>query len=235
MSERRVRQSAVIPPDRSLPWAIQRPDLTALAIPAVVGAIPAESWWQRAHPVPAGTTRAGDNELADTAAGLTMGVGSLIAPFVGQRLLDPVTRSRTAGEVAHGDGGGRKHCDHGPLFLLNTLWLLGIVWLPVATALVGQMETDRLQAVLYIGSMLLVSVSLTFVSRYLVLHPELLQGHAQTGPRRGPRALTLLSSLLAVALVVTLIWPGLGYLPLFLLFLFVPLSRIIEGRASQDR
>ena len=64
---------------------MRRPDLTVLAIPAFVGAMAAEVLWQRRHPAPAGTTRAGDDELADTIASLTMGVGSLVAPFVPAR------------------------------------------------------------------------------------------------------------------------------------------------------
>ena len=68
-----------------------RPDLTVLAIPAFVGAMGAEYAWQRRHPAPPGTSRAGDYALADTLASLTMGVGSLVAPFVTKGLLDPVT------------------------------------------------------------------------------------------------------------------------------------------------
>ena len=70
---------------------MRRPDLTVLAIPAFIGAMAAEFAWQRRHPAPAGTSRAGDYELADTMASLTMGVGSLLAPFVAKKLLDPVT------------------------------------------------------------------------------------------------------------------------------------------------
>jgi len=70
---------------------VGRPDLTVLAIPAFVGAMASEVLWQRRNPAPAGTTRAGDYEVADTIASLTMGVGSLIAPFVAKKLLDPVT------------------------------------------------------------------------------------------------------------------------------------------------
>jgi sterol desaturase/sphingolipid hydroxylase (fatty acid hydroxylase superfamily) len=70
---------------------MRRPDLTVLAIPAFVGAMAAEYAWQRRNPAPAGTTRAGDYELADTMASLAMGLGSLVAPFVTKRLLDPVT------------------------------------------------------------------------------------------------------------------------------------------------
>ena len=73
---------------------MRRPDLTVLAIPAFVGAMAAEVLWQRRHPAPPGTSRAGAYELADTIASLTMGVGSLVAPFVSARLLDPVTPGR---------------------------------------------------------------------------------------------------------------------------------------------
>ena len=65
-------------------------DLTVAAIPAFVGAMIAEHAWQRAHPVEPGT-RAGDYQLADTVASLSMGIGSLAAPYVARRLLDPVT------------------------------------------------------------------------------------------------------------------------------------------------
>ena len=65
-------------------------DLTVAAIPAFVGAMVAEYAWQRSHPVEPGT-RAGDYQLADTVASLSMGIGSLAAPYVARRLLDPVT------------------------------------------------------------------------------------------------------------------------------------------------
>jgi sterol desaturase/sphingolipid hydroxylase (fatty acid hydroxylase superfamily) len=65
-------------------------DLTVLAIPAYAAAIAAEVAWQRAHPVEPGT-RAGDYQTADTLASLAMGAGSLVAPYVSRRLLDPVT------------------------------------------------------------------------------------------------------------------------------------------------
>jgi sterol desaturase/sphingolipid hydroxylase (fatty acid hydroxylase superfamily) len=65
-------------------------DLTVAAIPAFVGAMVAEYAWQRTHPVEPGT-RAGDYQLADTVASLSMGIGSLAAPYVARTLLDPVT------------------------------------------------------------------------------------------------------------------------------------------------
>ncbi len=68
-------------------------DLTVLAIPAYAAAIGAEVVWQRAHPVAPGT-RAGDYQTADTLASLAMGAGSLVAPYVARKALDPVTPGR---------------------------------------------------------------------------------------------------------------------------------------------
>ena len=68
-------------------------DLTVLAIPAYAAAIGAEVAWQRAHPVEPGT-RAGDYQTADTLASLAMGAGSLVAPYLSRKLLDPVTPGR---------------------------------------------------------------------------------------------------------------------------------------------
>ena len=101
-SGRRATPSA----HRKRPTSMRRPDLTVLAIPAFVGAMAAEVLWQRRHPAPPGTTRAGDYELADTIASLTMGVGSLVAPFVSARLLDPVTPGR--GPLREGADGHRR-------------------------------------------------------------------------------------------------------------------------------
>lgn len=66
---------------------MRRPDLTVLAVPAFFGAMGAEYWWLCQHPAAPGTTRSGDYELNDTLASLTMGVGSLIAPFVTRPIL----------------------------------------------------------------------------------------------------------------------------------------------------
>ena len=73
--------------------SVVKVDLTVLAIPAYFAAMGAEYAWQRAHPVEAGT-RAGDYQTADTLASLAMGVGSLVAPYVARKVLDPVTPGR---------------------------------------------------------------------------------------------------------------------------------------------
>ncbi|MGI9587045.1 MAG: sterol desaturase family protein, partial [Dietzia maris] len=64
-------------------------DLTVLAIPAFVGAMAAEYAWQKRNP--AVGERAGDYEFADTMASLSMGVGSLLAPYISATVLSPLT------------------------------------------------------------------------------------------------------------------------------------------------
>ena len=68
-----------------------RPDLTVLAVPGFVAAMAAELAWQRRHPAAPGQERAGDYELHDSIASLSMGVGSLLAPFVTEPLLRRLT------------------------------------------------------------------------------------------------------------------------------------------------
>lgn len=79
---------------------MNRPDLTVLAIPAFVGAMGAELWWQRKHPTSPGEDRAGDYELNDTIASLTMGIGSLIAPFVTGPIVRRLSPGTTKGGTA---------------------------------------------------------------------------------------------------------------------------------------
>lgn len=67
-------------------------DLTVLAIPGFVGAMAAEYAWHVRNPEESKRVGgAGTYELADTMASLTMGVGSLVAPLVTGRLLDPIS------------------------------------------------------------------------------------------------------------------------------------------------
>jgi len=85
-------------------------DLTVVAVPGYFAAMGVEYWRQRRRRAGGAPTTAGDYEARDTSASLSMGVLSLLAPFVVPRLLRPVTRGRgrfakvlvgaTAGAVA---------------------------------------------------------------------------------------------------------------------------------------
>lgn len=68
-------------------------DLTVIAIPAFFGGMGAEHLWLKRHAAERGPT-GGDYERRDTLASLAMGVGSLVAPLVMDRVLAPVTPGR---------------------------------------------------------------------------------------------------------------------------------------------
>lgn len=68
-------------------------DLTVIAIPAFFGGMGAEHLWLKRHAVERGPA-AGDYERRDTVASLSMGVGSLVAPLVMDRILAPVSPGR---------------------------------------------------------------------------------------------------------------------------------------------
>lgn len=113
------------------------------------------------------------------------------------------------------------------LFWLNALWMLGIVWLPVATAMVGSLATDPLQLGLYIGTMLFTSLVMTLLHLLLLRRPGLMM--AGERHHRGEVAASLATSLLfAVALTLALLVPGVDYWSLLVLLLSFPLELLIQ-------
>jgi uncharacterized membrane protein len=118
---------------------------------------------------------------------------------------------------------------------LTIAWMFTIVWLPVATAVVGQMDTDATQVVLYIGTLLITSVVLMVTRLYVMRHPDL----HEIEPirlRHGITADLITSALFALALATALLAPAIGYYSMFLLLLTWPLHRIatnvIDRRAA---
>ena len=59
------------------------------------------------------------------------------------------------------------------LLWINIAWLATIVWLPVPTAMLGQMDTDPLQEIIYIGTLILTQITTLAAKLYLLRHPEL--------------------------------------------------------------
>lgn len=115
------------------------------------------------------------------------------------------------------------------LLWLTIAWMLTIVWLPVATALLGQMDPDAIQKVLYIGSLLLTSLILLATRVYIRRHPEL---HSIPEGRlsSGMTASVVTSALFAAALVVAIVLPAIGYWAMFLLMLTAPITRVVTRR-----
>ena len=116
------------------------------------------------------------------------------------------------------------------LLWLNVLWMFTIVWLPVPTALVGALETDRPQLALYIGSMLANAVVSVAIHLVLRRSPALWVSDNPPGPS-GTYGLLIFAGLLVLALAIALAWPGVGYSALFVLLLSGPVERVIAQRS----
>jgi uncharacterized membrane protein len=108
-------------------------------------------------------------------------------------------------------------------------WALTIVVLPVPTALVaGSHEGDKSE-VLYIGTMALSSLALTLAAWRVARTPGIRDG----GPPPNPvDAITTLVILL-LALALSLLIPGAGYIPLLLMLLSGRVSALIRSRRNR--
>ncbi|MEJ1089413.1 TMEM175 family protein [Microbacterium sp. Mu-80] len=112
------------------------------------------------------------------------------------------------------------------LLWLNVAWMLTIVWLPVPTAMLGQMDTDPLQAVIYIGTLILTQVATLAGKLYLQRHPQL---HAMSDDllRRGAVGDVAAIILFSVALPIAAWVHDVGYYALLLVALTGPLERML--------
>lgn len=119
----------------------------------------------------------------------------------------------------------------GLLMVLNILWMLSVVVLPVVTAMVGSMDTDRLQIVLYVGTMLVNSLLMTGMSLLVLRHPVIWGDGAEPDYSSMAGALSV-AVMLFVALVIALLSPSVGYLSLLVLFLANPLQALLERRRA---
>lgn len=121
-----------------------------------------------------------------------------------------------------------------PLLWLNIAWMLTIVWLPVATAMTGQMASDTLQYVLYIGSMALTSILLLCNRLYLLGHPQL-HDIPRQALASGALADVLVAALFVIAMLIAILVPGVGYNAMFLLLLSAPIHRMLRGSRRRAR
>ncbi|QNA91792.1 MULTISPECIES: TMEM175 family protein [unclassified Microbacterium] len=115
----------------------------------------------------------------------------------------------------------------GPLLWINVAWMATIVWLPVPTAMIGQMDTDALQAVVYIGTLIMTQVTTLAGWLYLARHPELGSVSSETirlGAIGDLASIILFTAALAIAVVAS---PN-GYAGLLLLLLSDPMSRLLN-------
>lgn len=119
-----------------------------------------------------------------------------------------------------------------PLLWINVAWMATIVWLPVPTAMLGQLDSDPLQAVVYIGTLILTQITTLAGWLYLARHRDL--GTAASEAIRGGIAGDLAAIVLfGAALVIAVSIPSTGYAGLLILLLNGPLSRVIDRLARR--
>ena len=123
--------------------------------------------------------------------------------------------------------------EHEPpgIFWLSMLWLLSIVFLPVATAITAAMPVGRPQLAVYIGTMMVAVLSQTAMAMLAYRHPQTwTEGAGLT--REGMQASWSMVILMTASLVVALVWPDVGYWALLLLLLSRPV-RAALGRLDR--
>ena len=118
----------------------------------------------------------------------------------------------------------RTHEVSGALLWINVAWMLTIVWLPVPTAMVGQMTPDPLQATLYIGTLIMTQVTTLAGKLYLRRHPSFAD-FTSDELRKGVTGDSVSIFLFFVALAGWLL--GAGYFSLLLLLLADPLEKLL--------
>ncbi|MGV2900667.1 TMEM175 family protein [Microbacterium sp. AGC62] len=122
----------------------------------------------------------------------------------------------------------------GPLLWINVAWMATIVWLPVPTAMIGQMDTDPLQAVVYIGTLIMTQVTTLAGWLYLARHRDLGTVSTETirlGAIGDVASIVLFTAALAIAVAAS---PN-GYTGLFLLLLSDPMSRLLNRLLRKRR
>jgi len=108
---------------------------------------------------------------------------------------------------------------------LNFVWLISIVFLPFAANLLNNGEDgDRVAHALYIGSMVVTSLTLTAIERELRRAPDLLSSPLGD-PRKGPITVALMT----LALVLSLVFPSIGLYWVLLLLLQGTIARLLPA------
>lgn len=111
---------------------------------------------------------------------------------------------------------------------LNFLWLVSIVIMPFTTNVLSASKSGQSAVyALYIGNMLLVSVSMQFIAVLLRRSPELVREDAQEA--MATRSGWIAEFLLLAALVLAVLFPKIGIWWLFVLFLQGPLTALLKA------
>ncbi|MGJ0390993.1 TMEM175 family protein [Microbacterium sp. CGR1] len=120
-----------------------------------------------------------------------------------------------------------------PLLWINIAWMATIVWLPVPTAMIGQLDTDLLQPVVYIGTLILTQVTTLAGWVYLLRHPDFTTTPVET-LRAGVIGDLAAIILFLVALAIAVFVQPYGYAGLLVLLLSGVVTKLLD-RIGQRR
>ena len=114
-----------------------------------------------------------------------------------------------------------------PLLWINIAWMATIVWLPVPTAMIGQMDTDMLQPVVYIGTLILTQVTTLAGWLFLLRHPDFTTTPVET-LRAGVIGDLAAIILFLVALAIAVFVQPYGYAGLLVLLLSGVVTKLLD-------
>jgi uncharacterized membrane protein len=117
------------------------------------------------------------------------------------------------------------------LFVLNFVWLLTIVLLPFATAVIDDHRVER-GNVFYVAVLAVSMIALSAINWWGMRHRDLLDEGAEIDQRVEQGADFMSAVAVVAALVVTIIVPDSGEWPLLLLLLASPIEHVIRRRRA---
>ncbi|WP_245606984.1 TMEM175 family protein [Pseudonocardia spinosispora] len=107
---------------------------------------------------------------------------------------------------------------NGPLVVMNFCWVLTIVILPFPTEIAGAYSNDRFSVLFYVGTILASTACQCALTMIVRLNPETASSSSAISDRWMINSLAS-TSVLAIAFVVAVLWPNLGYYALLLLMI----------------
>lgn len=113
------------------------------------------------------------------------------------------------------------------LSTLNFLWLLSIVFIPVATALINLVKEDPLQHFVYIGTPLLATIWTTCMVIEVHRHPKTWEN------KTGPKIALLLNCIVSIILLIIALLVSMtaaSYYILLILLLKTPIVKLVLKR-----
>lgn len=119
------------------------------------------------------------------------------------------------------------------LIIVNFAWLMGIVLMPVPTALIVLGNDDDVVSVaFYIGTMVMISLMHFVMCNHVRRHPEFEHGASKTTNRWLGSLVS--TCLLVLALIVGLLIPQVGLWGLVVMFLIPAIVRPIQRRPARS-